>query len=301
MRELDGLPVSDQILPHPKRWQAGRGAKVRVVVIHTSEGGERPGSAVALARWMRLAPAQGAAPAAYHWTVDPQTIVPCVRPSDTAWGAAGSNPFAEHICIAGRAGQDAAGWADADSHAAVILAGRLLGARLRMLGLPLARVDAAGLITGQSGVCGHADVAHAFGKTDHWDPGPNFPWPVLFLAAASTYQHVPAQPTTGDDDMVLPAKILTGGREAPIESDAYYTLVRSDGGIVGIAGRHDAALIGQQYWNVERTGAESSTAWLTFAPNGPVDGIKHVFHPGGGYRGVAIVAADGGVFVHELA
>lgn len=297
MSELDGLPVHDRILPHTDRWRSGRAAKVRVLVIHTSEGQERVGSAVALARLLRTKPAADAAPAAYHWTVDPGQIVPCVAPSDTAWGAAGANPFAEHICICGRAGQDAAAWADADSVRSVDLAGRLLGVRAAQLGIPLSILTAGQLADGTSrGVVGHATVAKAFGKTTHWDPGPAFPWDRL-LAVASGYAATSTPIPFGGDDMVLPARILSDGTECPLEVDAWYSLVRSDDGKrTGIAARKGAALKPQQWWTIE-----GSVAWLTFTPVAPAEGLKHSYFPGGAYRGVAIVAADGGVFYHDLA
>lgn len=28
----------------------------------------------------------------------------------------------------------------------------------------------------ERGICGHVDVSKTFGETDHWDPGPAFPW-----------------------------------------------------------------------------------------------------------------------------
>jgi N-acetyl-anhydromuramyl-L-alanine amidase AmpD len=28
----------------------------------------------------------------------------------------------------------------------------------------------------ERGICGHVDVSKTFGETDHWDPGPGFPW-----------------------------------------------------------------------------------------------------------------------------
>ena len=46
----------------------------------------------------------------------------------------------------------------------------------RGYGIPLRRLRAADLVAGRRGVTGHADVSAAFRKSDHWDPGPDFPW-----------------------------------------------------------------------------------------------------------------------------
>ena len=48
---------------------------------------------------------------------------------------------------------------------------------------------AAGLRAGARGITGHADVSVAFRKSDHWDPGPAFPW-AAFLRQVSAAQGV---------------------------------------------------------------------------------------------------------------
>ena len=42
--------------------------------------------------------------------------------------------------------------------------------------IPIRRIRAAGLRAGRRGITGHVDVSEAFRMSDHWDPGPNFPW-----------------------------------------------------------------------------------------------------------------------------
>ena len=42
--------------------------------------------------------------------------------------------------------------------------------------IPLRRLQPSDLVERRRGICGHADVSAAFGKSDHWDPGSGFPW-----------------------------------------------------------------------------------------------------------------------------
>lgn len=45
-------------------------------------------------------------------------------------------------------------------------------------GVPKVKIDAGQLAAGARGVCGHIDVSTAWHQTDHWDPGPAFPWDI---------------------------------------------------------------------------------------------------------------------------
>ena len=42
--------------------------------------------------------------------------------------------------------------------------------------VPIRKIGAIGLLAGRKGICGHNDISDAWGQTDHWDPGPHFPW-----------------------------------------------------------------------------------------------------------------------------
>ena len=41
--------------------------------------------------------------------------------------------------------------------------------------IPVRWLSADDLLVGRRGVTGHAEVSKAYGKSDHWDPGPAFP------------------------------------------------------------------------------------------------------------------------------
>lgn len=162
-------------MPHrfvesPNRTVVGR--RIDVVVIHTMESAERPGAALACARWF----ANDASAVSAHYCVDADEIVQCVREEDVAWHARGGNTNSIGIELAGFAAQRPGEWDDAYSRAVLERAADLTAEVCLRHDIPLRRLRAADLVARHRGLCGHADVSAAFGKSDHWDPGPGFPW-----------------------------------------------------------------------------------------------------------------------------
>jgi N-acetyl-anhydromuramyl-L-alanine amidase AmpD len=157
----------------------GGGRTVDLVVIHTMESPERPGAAAACARWFQSPAAQVSA----HYCVDADGVVQCVREEDVAWHARGGNANSIGIELTGYARQGAREWDDAYSRDVLRNAARLLADVCERHDIPLRRLRAADLLAGRRGVTGHADVSEAFRKSDHWDPGPGFPW-ARFLRSA---------------------------------------------------------------------------------------------------------------------
>lgn len=155
------------------------GRVVDVVVLHTMEIAERAGAAEAVARWFQRPETELSA----HYCVDADEVVQCVREQDVAWHARGGNERSIGVELAGRAGQGAGDWTDAYSRAVLERAAALVAEVCARHKIPVRRVRAAGLRQGRRGVTGHADVGAAFRRSDHWDPGPAFPWP-RFLALA---------------------------------------------------------------------------------------------------------------------
>jgi N-acetyl-anhydromuramyl-L-alanine amidase AmpD len=148
------------------------GRVVTLVVIHTMEIGERDGAAEACAAWFASPVSEVSA----HYCVDATTIIQCVREEDTAWHARGANTGSIGIELAGFASQGARAWADDYSRAVLARAAALTADVCRRYRIPIRRLRSAGLVAGHRGITGHADVSTAFRKTDHWDPGPRFPW-----------------------------------------------------------------------------------------------------------------------------
>lgn len=150
-----------------------RGRKIDVVVIHTAEVGERRDAAEAVASWFSRPSSQVSA----HYCVDVDSIVQCVRERDIAWHARGGNSNSIGIELSGYARQDDADWADAYSQAMLERAAGLTASICSRHDVPIRRLRAAGLRADARGITGHVDVSEAFRKSDHWDPGPEFPWP----------------------------------------------------------------------------------------------------------------------------
>ena len=148
------------------------GRAIGVVVIHTMEIAELAGAAGVCARWFENPASEVSA----HYCVDAGTTIQCVREEDIAWHARGGNANSIGIELAGYASQRTLGWNDAYSRAVVERAARLTAEVCARHGIPLRRLHAADLVAGRRGITGHADVSAAFRKSDHWDPGPDFPW-----------------------------------------------------------------------------------------------------------------------------
>ena len=158
------------------------GRAISVVVIHTMEIAERDGAAEICARWFASPISEVSA----HYCVDAETTIQCVLEADIAWHARGGNTSSIGIELAGYAGQRALGWDDAYSRAVLERAARLTADVCERHAIPLRRLRAADLLAGKRGVTGHADVSAAFRKSDHWDPGPDFPWATFLRLARNS-------------------------------------------------------------------------------------------------------------------
>jgi N-acetyl-anhydromuramyl-L-alanine amidase AmpD len=147
------------------------GRTVDLVVVHTMEVAERPDAAEACARWFQHPSAEVSA----HYCVDADTVVQCAREQDVAWHARGGNERSIGIELAGFAGQRAEDWSDPYSEAVLARAAALTAWICARHEIPVRWLRAKALRAGGRGLTGHGDVSAAFGKSDHWDPGPGFP------------------------------------------------------------------------------------------------------------------------------
>jgi N-acetyl-anhydromuramyl-L-alanine amidase AmpD len=150
--------------------QAGR--VVDLVVIHTMEAPERLDTAEAVARWFARPEVEVSA----HYCVDGDSVVQCVQESDVAWHARGANAHSIGIELAGYAGQGPKGWDDDYSWAVLGRAAALAAEVCERHRIPVRRLRPADLLRKRRGITGHVDVSQAFHRSDHWDPGPAFPW-----------------------------------------------------------------------------------------------------------------------------
>ena len=185
----------DSVLISPNRY-VGRIKKVRLIVVHTMEVGESSNVAETVAKVF----ATQARNASAHWCVDDDSAVRCVYDEDTAWACPGANADGLQLELAGRANQGAEGWADPYSLAVLARGAQKCAEWVDKFAIPVRHLSVAELRAGQSGFIGHVDASLAYGKTDHTDPGPTFPWD-SFLAQVSGGAVVPpvTPPSTGLD------------------------------------------------------------------------------------------------------
>jgi N-acetyl-anhydromuramyl-L-alanine amidase AmpD len=146
--------------------------KVDLVVIHSAEIGESLAGAEAL---MKVC-AVNERVASWHYAVDADTITQSVRENDIAFHAPGANHNGIGIELSGRAKQTKEEWQDPFSFRMLELVADLLVDICARHDLPIIFVPRESLkLPGVRGITTHAEVSKAFGKSSHWDPGPNFP------------------------------------------------------------------------------------------------------------------------------
>lgn len=140
------------------------GAKIKWVVLHTTEGD----TAVSAAAWFANPKSSGSA----HLCLDDNVCYRTLSDSLIPWAAPGANTNGIHIEMAGHAA-----WTDDQWRArswTVKRAAYKTAYHCHLYGIPLRWVGKWGLKLGRKGVTTHKDCSAAFGG-DHWDPGPNFP------------------------------------------------------------------------------------------------------------------------------
>lgn len=165
---------------------------VDLVVLHSMEHPEKPGTARDVALWM--ADPVRAPQASTTYCVDDVEVIQCVRERDVPWGAPGANRNGIHIEHAGYAAQSGADWRDEYSIAMLHLSVELCAVVCKTWGIPAVFVSS-GSFSGRKsfansrGITTHAQVSLAYQTPGgHTDPGPNFPinWYVSRVASLLT-------------------------------------------------------------------------------------------------------------------
>lgn len=156
----------------PAHYYEGRNEALRLIVIHTMEAPEGPQTAENIAAYF----ASGAVVASAHACVDQDSVVVCLPPTATAFAAPGANADGYQIEHAGYASQDGAGWADEASQSMLRLSAAHARAIALAAGIPLRHLTDDELAAGAAGFVGHDQVSRVYKRSDHWDPGPAFPW-----------------------------------------------------------------------------------------------------------------------------
>jgi N-acetyl-anhydromuramyl-L-alanine amidase AmpD len=151
-------------------YTAGRsGTPIRLIVIHDMEAARTSTTAHNVAAWFAGA---SAPQASAHYCVDRASVYQCVKDEDMAWHAPGANAQGIGVEHAGFATDTTAVW-NADDE--LKISAQLVARLCKQYGLPVQFVDAAGLLAGDAGITTHVEVSQAWKKSNHTDPGPNFP------------------------------------------------------------------------------------------------------------------------------
>jgi hypothetical protein len=148
---------------------------LRWLVLHSMEAVEASTTAERVAAW--FASGNRAPRASAHFNIDDDSIVQSVPIAAVAWGAPGANAKGIHFEHAGYARQTAQQWLDGFSSRMLLRSAKLAANVIREHApqIPLRFVDREGLKRGEPGITTHNEVSRAFHKTDHTDPGKNFP------------------------------------------------------------------------------------------------------------------------------
>ena len=155
------------------RHMSGPNGPVTRVVIHATVSPCKKGGARATAAYFQSDNAGGLA----HYVVDPGEVVQCCK-EDTACWHAPPNHGSIGVELTDPQSGDPNRWHDPDHEAMLHLAASLVADICKRNNVPLVKTNAADLLNGKHGICGHDDVAQAWHQSDHSDPdhGGVFPW-----------------------------------------------------------------------------------------------------------------------------
>ena len=146
---------------------------VRLIVIHDMEFKETANAAEVIARDFATSDRVASA----HICVDSDSIVQCVLDNNVAFAAPGANNDGIQIELTGFAKQTREEWLDPFG---VLLLDRGAAAAAQYClkyDIPVRQLTNEQLADkSQRGLVGHRQVSQVFKKSDHMDPGLNFPW-----------------------------------------------------------------------------------------------------------------------------
>lgn len=193
-----------RVYVHPDRYGAVKTlGPNRLLVVHTSEGGETATAAEGLCSFMGMQGDRFNADgsrygASYQGVTDTdEGIYPATPDNVVAYAAAGANHDGIHICIPGKAGQDSLGWTDADSIAHIKALAWCFRQKSIEHSIPLVHVTDAEILAGASGYCDHWAISRVYKRSTHNDVGQHFPWAYLGNLLA------PSPPPQGGDMAAL--------------------------------------------------------------------------------------------------
>jgi hypothetical protein len=183
-----------------KHFTPTNGRDIDLIVIHDMEAPEGPRTAENVAEYFR----KGERRASCHWCFDENSAVRSVADEDVAYHAPGANHNGLGYEHAGYARQTRAEWLDRASTDCLRISARQAAKDCKKYKIPIKFVNANTLRAGNArGITTHHEVSQAFRRSDHWDPGPNFPMDKYLLWVFEINGSVP---TTNEEEELVGAK-----------------------------------------------------------------------------------------------
>ena len=187
-----------------RNYYRGRRKAVRLIVIHTMETPQKPGTALAVAGWFA---GPDAPQASAHYCIDDAAVVWCVREGDTAWHAPGVNADGIGLEHSGSAALRRAGWVDRYSQMVLTNSAKLAADIAARHNIPLVHLTNEQLAAGAKGFIGHAQASQVYGG-DHTDPGDEFPWAAYLKLVQAAAAAKAKRPWTKREAAIAAAALL---------------------------------------------------------------------------------------------
>lgn len=168
------------------RWFKSMGAnkrRIRVIVVHDMEAPEKGDTAENVAKYFHTTDTQASA----HICADNNSLVRCVADNDIAYAAPGCNTDGLHLELAGYGKQTREQWLDTYSLDLLTYGASVVEQWGHLYDIPLLHITNEHLKDGGKGIIGHYQASEVYKKSDHTDPGPNFPWDI-FMQLVETHR-----------------------------------------------------------------------------------------------------------------
>lgn len=158
-----------------------KGAKVRLLVVHTTEGIRKCPDLLAF--FEREYAANPNTAGSSHAGACDTCQTEFLDYAFAAWTVRSGNPVSDNLELCGLASWTRADWL---THMTMLdFCAQWLAKRSAARGIPLVKLTPAEVKAGKSGVIGHVDWTQGMSDGMHWDPGPAFPWDLVLTLATS--------------------------------------------------------------------------------------------------------------------
>lgn len=177
---------------------AGSNLPVNRIVIHTTESAKTfpQGSALGLLGNVSKYFASPSSGGSAHYIEGVEGEEHCVPDNRPAWHAP-PNSHSIGIELVALAKYTREQWLSDQVRPIIVRAAARTRELCQRFNVPMVRLTVAQVKAGKRGICGHVDVSNAFKHSDHWDPGPNFPWDVFMSLVTAGATPAPTPPAAG--------------------------------------------------------------------------------------------------------